>query len=137
MGLFLLLSFAAVLVIAIAALATSWHLRHPPRKTLGVALARRMPTDPGQIGRRFDDLTLRLPAGHDTPGWRVPGDAPDAPAVLVVHGFGDSRFGALTWTPLLLPHASEVVLFDLPGHGECPAPVSHLGAREHRDVVHL
>ncbi|MEX0653109.1 MAG: alpha/beta fold hydrolase [Phycisphaeraceae bacterium] len=136
-GLFWLLLVALLLVWIGAALAVARKLRRPPRKTYATVLGRGLPASPEEIGRVADDLTLRLATGHDTPGWLIAGDAPAGPAVIVLHGFADARYGALTWAPLLLPHASQLLLFDLPGHGECRAPTSALGAREADDVINL
>ncbi len=47
----------------------------------------------------------------------------------MLHGWGDSRLGALSRLPALLPVSSRVLAIDLPGHGESPG-VSSLGHRE-------
>jgi pimeloyl-ACP methyl ester carboxylesterase len=122
LGLFVLLSVAAALIVVAGALAILDALRRPPRKTYGVALARGLATEPGQMGYAWETLEVRLDARLGTEAWILRGQDPGGPAVVVVHGFGDSRYGALTWAPLLAPHASQIVLYDLRGHGESAGP---------------
>ncbi|MFA9477609.1 alpha/beta hydrolase [Phycisphaerales bacterium AB-hyl4] len=136
MGLLLLLLLALLLILTAGAFAIACRLRRPPRKTYAVALARGLPTDPEQIGRPSTELTLRLANGHDSPAWLIPGDQPQGPVVILIHGFGDSRLGQLTWAHLFTPHASQLLLFDLPGHGEADG-TCQLGTREADDIINI
>lgn len=135
MGLFFLLIFACLLVCVLASSAVVWQLRRPPRKTFGVAVGAGELTDPADLGLEAREMQFRLADGSQSPGWIIAGDQPRGPTVVIVHGFGDSRYGALTWTPLFIPLASRVVLFDLPGQGESQAADSGGGLREPADVL--
>ncbi|MEZ6193437.1 MAG: alpha/beta hydrolase [Phycisphaerales bacterium] len=55
--------------------------------------------------------------------------------VVIVHGFADSRYGALKRVPLIVPFARRVVVFDLPGQGESQAKQGYGGLREPDDVL--
>ncbi len=128
----LLVALAALVLLAVAALIH--QLRHPPRKTFAAALARDLPTDPADLGLTAEAVTFELQDRRSTPGWIVTGHRMDGPTVVFVHGFGDSRYGALTWTDLLLPYASSVVFFDQRGQGESDSPASTGGIAEIQDL---
>lgn len=135
MGMLILLGVAAALVCVLAAGALIYALRHPPRKTYAVALGRGNPTEPEAVGLEGEAMTLRLADGSTSDAWRVRGRRAEGPTVIVVHGFGDSRYGALTWAPLLAEFAAQVVLFDQRGQGESTAKAASLGEREAADVL--
>ena len=63
------------------------------------------------------------------------GHEPAGPVAVVLHGYSDSRFGALYRAELLAPYVSHTVLFDLPGHGDAAAAVATFGRREPDDVL--
>ncbi len=135
MGLALLLLVAAVLVLALSTWALMRSLRRPPRKTWARALARGLATEPAELGLEAREHAFRLPDGSTTPGWIIAGSQPRGPSVVIVHGFADSRYGALTWLDRVIDHAAAVVVFDLPGHGEAQASATGLGTREPADVL--
>lgn len=133
-GLLVLLGVAAVILTAVVTWAILHGLLHPPRKTYGTALARGLATDPGEMGLAFEPRTFTFEDGTETPAWLITGQRAEGPLVVMVHGFGDSRYGALTWAPLILPHASAVVVYDLRGHGEATSGHATCGTRDLRDV---
>lgn len=126
-------ALAAVVTILSGALVR--RLRLPPRKTYAVAMAKQDPTDPADLQLEAEEATFALSEGEATPGWIIRGDRPDGPIVVIVHGFGDSRFGGLVRAPLLVPHASHVVLFDQRGQGESDTRASCLGRKETDDLL--
>lgn len=130
-----LFAVAAVVVAVAGTAALVRGLMRPPRKTLGVALAMGLPQDPGEAGLAFESMRLSLSDGGETPAWLVEGRRADGPAVVVVHGFGDSRYGALTWAELLLPHASKLLFYDLRGHGEAESRNAHCGTTDIADLL--
>lgn len=135
MGLLVLLSLAAALLFALATAAVVHKIRHPRRRTLGAALARGLPGDPADMDLPGREITFTFSDGVSAPGWIIAGSNPAGPTVVVVHGFGDSRFGALTWAPLFMPHAAHIVVYDQRAHGDSTARVSTLGIREPDDVL--
>ncbi|CAG0955403.1 Putative non-heme bromoperoxidase BpoC [Phycisphaerales bacterium] len=132
-----LLGLLAVgLVIAILAMTgyTLWALTRPPRRTYASALVRDRPGDPGELPpgprgpRPWTSWTLTW-QNLDLPVWDITGDDPSGPVVVLSHGWGDSRIGALTRVVHALPVASRAILWDMPGHGDAPGTCT-LGARE-------
>ncbi len=130
--LLLVVAFALLCAVAVAALLHVMH--HPPRRTYAVALGKGDPTEPEAVGLRGEEVIFTLSDGSKTPAWVAHGQQPAGPVVLVLHGYGDSRYGSLTWAPLLAPHASHIVCFDQRGQGESSAALSMLGTREVADV---
>ena len=135
MGLFVLFAVAAVIVCAVVSGVLVYAMLNPPRKTFAVAVAKGGATDPADLGWSAEPITFSLTGGSSSPGWIIDGLEPSGPTILVVHGFGDSRFGALTWTPLLIPLARRVVVFDLRGHGDSEARYCQQGGVETVDLI--
>lgn len=137
MSLVLLFITVAAFLMLLGAAGVLYGLSHPPRTTLGRAIARGLPADPGDMGLPFDETVLQLSDGRTTPAWILPGHDADGPVILVTHGWGDSRYGAQLWVPLLLPHASRIVVYDMRGHGDSAAPTSRCGLVEPDDLLAL
>lgn len=135
MGLAVHFAVALALIILVVTAGLVRFLRRPRRKTYAVAIARGDPTDPADLGLTAAAVTFRLSDRAESPGWVIDGQADDGPTVIVIHGFADSRYGALTWVDLFVAFASRIVVFDLPGHGESTSPRSHQGVREVDDVL--
>jgi pimeloyl-ACP methyl ester carboxylesterase len=133
-GLGALLLIGLVIAIITMTIYTIYILTHPPRRTYASALARGRPgepaeLDPGPRGKRpFTSWTFQH-QGLDLPVWDIQGDKPDGPIFILSHGWGDSRIGGLTRTPALATHASRLILWDMPGHGEAKGTCA-LGTRE-------
>lgn len=136
MGLVLLLAVGALVA---TLLVVGWTIRaitRPPRRTYASALAKGRPGEPSQLmpradgtPRSFDTWTIKFRSA-DLPVWDMQGDARDGPAFILSHGWGDSRIGALTRAHFLLPLASRVVMWDMPGHGDAPGS-TRMGVDEH------
>ena len=136
-GLLQLLGAGLVAAVLLVSAHTAWSLARPPRRTYAWAVARRLPGDPSELDppRAYEPFTF--PGRRRTlPAWRIPADNPQGPVVVMTHGWGSSRIGGLKRLAPVLPHAREVVLWDLPGHGEAPGP-ARLGADEHEDLLAL
>ena len=112
-------------------------MRYPPRKTYGTALARGLATTPEEAGFTFREHTVTYRDGTSTPVWEIDGDGPEDLAVIITHGFGDSRYGALTWAPLLKGLVGKLFIYDLRAHGESTARTGCYSARERDDLVEL
>lgn len=139
-GLLLLLGEGLVVGLVAVIAHTIWTLTHPPRRTFTTALAAGRPTDPSKLtgGPSFEEWTFRSSArgGLDLPVWDVKGRHAAGPVVILTHGWGDSRLGALSRIPSLLDRASRVIAWEMPGHGEAPGTCS-LGHREPDDLLAL
>lgn len=137
LGLLNLLGVGALFAIAIAAIHTAWALTHPPKRTYAWALSRGLAGDPGELSPSlsYEPFTFRG-ARTDLPAWRVAGNRTDGPIVVMTHGWGSSRVGGLKRLQAAVTLAREVILWDLPGHGESPG-AAHMGIDEHRDLLAL
>ncbi|MEM9251874.1 MAG: alpha/beta fold hydrolase [Planctomycetota bacterium] len=125
LGFLVLLLLAGAILVAVGTAMLIRGLRYPPRKTAGVALARGHAADPADLGLDAQPLDLRLAHGHTSPAWLLHGQAPQGPTVVVCHGFGDSRYGAMAaWAPRVLPHANTVLVYDNRGQGDATAPTA-------------
>lgn len=134
MGLVLLVLVGLVGAVMIITVWTAWWITHPPRRTFASALSQGRAGDPGALAstsgaaREWSEEMLTL-AGVRTPVWIVRGDAPRGPIVILSHGWGDSRIGALSRAQAILAMASSLIMWDMPGHGTAPG-VCALGTRE-------
>lgn len=135
MGLMSLIFIAVVLLWLLGAAGLVYALGHPRRKTFAVALGKGDPTDPADLELEAQEVTFTLSDGLRSPGWVIEGDNSQGPTVVIVHGFGDSRYGSLMRAPLIVPYAKRVVVFDLPGQGESESKRAYGGLREPDDVL--
>lgn len=138
MGIALLFILAAVLLVVILGIGIVYQIAYPPRRTYAAAMARYEPTDPADIELTAEEATFSLSDGQSTPGWIIQGEQhenPQAPRVVLLHGYAESRYTSLSRTLLYTPHAAEVVVFDLRGHGDCPAPRYSGGLIEPDDLA--
>lgn len=136
-GLIALLLLGGALALIASILVVAHALTHPPRRTYGSAVGRGLACDPSELDPPRAFVAWSLASRRlDLPVWDVPGDDPDGPVVIMVHGWGDSRIGGLVRLPAVVPVASRVILWDLPGHGEAPGSCA-LGTREVEDLAAL
>lgn len=137
LGLLNLLAVGGAVAWLIAVIHTAWALRHPPKRTYAWALHRRLPGDPGELepALAYEPFTFRGAHG-ELPAWRVPGTDSNGPIVVMTHGWGSSRVGGLKRLQAVVGEAREVILWDLPGHGEADGS-ARMGADEHADLLAL
>lgn len=137
MGLALFLLLCLLLAWLGGVLTVHRILTRPPRRTYASAVARNRPGDPSELNpsRTFESWTFAT-RGLTLPVWDIAGDNPAGPIAILSHGWGDSRLGALTRLPLLLPHCSRLIAWDMPAHGEAPG-TSTLGTHEVADLLAL
>lgn len=116
-----------------------WMLTHPPRRTYASALSRGRPGTPAELDGKpaFEEWRFKS-RGLDLPVWDLRGrlEPGRGPTVILTHGWGDSRVGALARVPALQPCCSRLVLWDMAGHGEAPGRCT-LGARDVEDLLAL
>ena len=112
-------------------------LTHPPRRAAGWAIARGLPSAPGEMDRPLEVRTWGLKfEGTILPVWECRGRRADGRAVVLTHGWGDSRYTMLGRVDRLADVCSRVIVWDMPGHGEAPGTCS-LGVREVGALVSL
>lgn len=131
LGLALLLTAALTIVVAWGAFVIAWDAMHPPRKGFAWALATGRPGSPDALGLSAEETSLPGLDGVPCPAWRVQGAGGDrAPILLMLHGWGRSRWDSLARLQPLLPIVREAWLPDLPAHGEHDGNRSWVGVRE-------
>jgi len=136
LGVLLLLSIAAALILAIGIGAVAWEALHPPRRSTAWALAKGVPMDPAPLGRPWRIETRVLRNGARMPLWVIDGFDAHGPVVVIVHGWGRSRWDSLRRIAPFLEHASRILLPDLRGHGEAEGRTT-LGTLEAADIADL
>ena len=135
-GLPLLLLVAFVLFALWGGFAIAWDALHPPRKGFAWALATGRPASPEAAGLHASETTLPGMLGVPCPAWHVRGEGgPHAPTLLMLHGWGRSRWDSLARVAPLLAQVREAWLPDLPAHGEHAARRGWVGVREHEAVL--
>ncbi|MFM8874419.1 MAG: alpha/beta hydrolase family protein, partial [Phycisphaerales bacterium] len=133
LGLAALLSAGALLAWGLYAAGVWRDAVRPPRRGMAWALAQGVPTSPADLGRAFEERTVRGPEAS-VPGWWVTGRGPaDGPTVILVHGHGRSRWDSLRRIGPWVERSPLVILIDLRGHGDAGGH-STLGRREHVDL---
>jgi hypothetical protein len=104
---------------------------------LGVALyvnaKPRIPVDPAALGIAHQDVTFRSSDGLRLAGWYVP--SRNGAAVLVVHGSGGSRGGAVLHARMLARAGYGVLLYDARGRGGSEGDPEGMGWTWQRDVA--
>lgn len=135
LGLLILFVIAYVIIASIGTGVIVLAILRPRRKSFGFALAHGLPTEPSDLDFDSQEVTFNLPGQHTTPGWIIAGEKTNGPTVLVLHGHGDFTCGAMRFVKTLAPFASNIVLFDWPGHGRCSAPWMTCGLREPGDAI--
>ncbi len=119
-----LAAFLLLTLLALAGAMTLWTvlaLTRPPRRTYASALARGTPGDPGEVPQWKNREWSAWTFTHDqTPlaAWTIRGDDPLGPVFVLTHGWGDSKLGGLSRARALAPHASSLILWDQPAHGD-------------------
>lgn len=137
-GLLGLLAAGLLLGIGLMVAWTAMVLARPPRRTYASSLARGLPGDPSELRERpraFDSWTIDR-AGVTLHAWQIAGDDPSGPVLVLTHGWGSSRIGALTRLGPLLPRASTIIAWDMRGHGESQGCCTH-GVHEVDDLLAL
>lgn len=133
------MGLAIALAAAIAVMSIVWEALHPRRRCMAWALANDSADDPTALGCSADQWRfwpVRTHDGVEFPVWDLDGHTPSGPIVIIVHGWGRSRWDSLRRAPHFLTLASRVVLPDLRGHGEAGGR-TRLGAIEADDLVTL
>lgn len=137
MGPFNLLLAAVVLLVLGGTVVLVRTFARPQRKTYAFALAHGLPADPGELGLAFTQRQFRLSDGTVTPGWIMDGNCSSGPVIIVSHGWNSSRYGSLARVGLLADYASQLVVYDLRGHGDSTAPTCRMGTTEAHDLLQI
>ena len=134
-GLLLLLIIAAAILLIGLSGVCAHTARMPPRRAAGWALAHSEPVSPEDKDIPYTEWTLERPDGARVCIWDVPGKDPDAPPMVMLHGWSRSK---LTWLVRLdwwQARSSRLLIPDLRGHGDSTPDGSTLGQQDAEDIV--
>jgi len=137
LGLLQLLVIGFVIYLIALIVYTIRSLTHPYRQSYASAIHRSIAGDPGELDDpvSFEERTTKGIRG-ELALWVLPGKNPEGPRVVMTHGWGSSKIGGLKRLEPIIEHASSVVLWDLPGHGESCSR-TRMGVDEHRDLEYI
>ncbi len=133
-GLVILLLVALLAVLVTVALVGAYVVSHPPRLTAAVALGRGLPIEAEEVFGRYERLDVTAADGVRIDVWLLRGGRAAGPAVFLLHGWGDSRYGLLEAGRLLAPHVSRIAVYDQRAHGESLHRRATGGAAEADDL---
>ena len=116
----------------------AWSLVHPPRMTDGKAMWVLRRLSPADLGLPFEEVALDI---RDEQGramrivaWWIPNPAAGARCAVLVHGYGDAKFGAIAWAPTWHRLGFHLLVPDLRGHGESGGSLFTAGYFERHDL---
>ena len=134
-GLIQLLTIGFILYLIVLIVYTMWGLTHPYRQTYASAMSKHYPGDPSELDEplEYEEREVSGSKGK-LYTWIVKGKNPDGPVIVMTHGWGSSRLGGLKRLPPIAEIASQVILWDLPGHGDSTSN-TRLGTSEHHDLL--
>lgn len=135
MGLLILLSAGLAVLVIAGTFCVVRGMLHPPRRTYAFTLARKLPSDPVELGLIGTETTFNFRDGTRSPAWIFEGRAPDGPVIIITHGWSSGRYPSLNRAALVTRFASRVVLYDMRGHGDSTAPCCRMGTTEVEDLL--
>lgn len=136
-GLLALLLLALVIVIVALAAVGSHAAWKPPRRAAGWALAHRQPISPAELGLECEEWFFDRPDGARLCIWDLPGKDPQGPAIVLIHGWGRSKFTWLDHLELWCSRGHRIIVVDLRGHGDSTPDGVTFGDRDGEDIAAL
>lgn len=134
-GLIILLGTGLGMAIMLLLASVVHVVTHPPRRGTGWAVANGMPTGPEDVQVDYEVCRIEDSSKSVLELWAIAGASPEGPCVVVLHGWGDSRLGALGWLSTLKPVAGRIILYDQRAHGESLHRRCTCGRREADDAA--
>lgn len=124
---------------ALAVVLSTWTLLRPGRLTPARAMARLGRMSPSEIGLRYEECDFIVCDEQSRErlqivGWWVEALGKSDRSVVIVHGYADSRAGALAWAPVWLDIGFNALLIDLRAHGESGGTFTAAGLAERFDL---
>jgi len=136
--LLVLLGMGAVLWTALAMI-MAWAILHPPRMSAGKAIYHLQRLSPGDLGLGFEDqpftvIDTRSSGKLNIAAWWIPASNQSEKCVVLIHGYGDAKVGAIAWAPPLHDLGFNILAIDLRAHGESGGSCCTGGYFERDDV---
>lgn len=134
-----LILFAAALCALFTVHLLARMLLRPPRMTDGKALYLLRRMSPADLGLPFEPMSFDLPATDRSPpttlaAWWIEAAAASDKTVILIHGYGDAKVGAIAWAPTWRSLGYHCLAIDLRAHGESGGTMTTGGVRERDDL---
>jgi pimeloyl-ACP methyl ester carboxylesterase len=133
------MTWVAVLLVAGGTWLMAIVLLRPARMTDGRAAWRLKRLSPGDLRLRYSDANFLV---HDDfsggrlklAGWWIPHPQAQGRCVILLHGYGDAKVGAIAWAPTWHALGYNILALDLRAHGQSEGSYCTAGYYERHDV---
>lgn len=137
LALVLLCAVAAVSLVVVIVMALA--LLRPPRMSDGRAVAILRRLSPGDLDIPFTEMRFTVrDLFSDSPisiaAWWMPHPRNVPRTLLLIHGYGDAKVGAIAWAPMLQSLGFNILAIDLRAHGESGGSYCTAGYFERHDI---
>jgi pimeloyl-ACP methyl ester carboxylesterase len=139
LSLILLLALFALLCVVTFLMARM--LLTPPRMGDPKAAYLLKRLSPGDLGLHFQATEFPVRDEHNPQGpalkiaaWWIPHPAAMGKCVVLIHGYGDAKVGAIAWAPMWHALGYHILAIDLRAHGESDGTQTTAGFFERHDL---
>ncbi len=133
---------ALVLLLAAVVWLMARMLLSPSRMNDGKAIYLLKRLSPGDLGLKFENTRFTvIDRAKGKPiqlaAWWIPHPAANGKCVLLIHGYGDAKVGAIAWAPMWHSLGYHILAIDLRAHGESEGRFTTAGYFERHDVSQI
>ena len=137
--LILILLCALFALLATSLLMMARLLLRPARMSDGKAAYLLKRLSPGDLGLHFQTLEFEVRNSHarqplKLAAWWIAHPAAMGKCVVLIHGYGDAKVGAIAWAPMWHELGYHILAIDLRAHGESEGRETTAGYFERHDL---